>query len=176
MRSEEPGMAASYSLRDFMAAGLRPVFVCAIGGRLSELHTVTITSLISTNVQPGTEQVAFVLKDKSSFLALLKARAAIFSISMLGDMSTEEASHSAQIDRPIRRQKDTRWQFAEGVPLFLDSLAWLKGRFVTTYPAGPNSVVVADVLSVSRGLVDFGALHWGYRKFWKSSQLNLPYS
>ncbi len=132
-----------------MRLGGRPVFlVCANAGP-GKFRAATITSLVSTDVEQGQEEVGFVLSLSSRLLDYL-AVGSTLSVCLLGEAQSKEATYFASPNRPDEVLADrTDWRLESGVPVFLQAIARLTGKVSTIVPRSSNCLVLASVASVT---------------------------
>ena len=153
------------NIKAFMSIGFRPVYLAAVVDDL-KVYSVTITSLISTRVETGSEEVAFVLRNSSSFISMVRVFK-IFSIYLLESNQKELAVASSSQVKP----SDVIGKYFDLDPdskaLNLKSYcARIDLVFKEVVARGENSIVYATVESTITDVAGSRPpLMYGYGKF-----------
>lgn len=154
---------------DFFSTGVKPVYLlsalCEAMTSSLTLHTVVVSSLICSRIEPGHEEVAFVLGGKSGFLTKLRQQKS-FSVNLLSASSAEEAHFSSSPrSKQGRKLPQDGWSVVDGWSEHNDSVALLRGQLVDEIARGENSVLFAKVLETQIRKPNLSVMHYGWRKF-----------
>ena len=112
-----------YDFRETMSRILNTVSVLAIPNKqtLLGVHAVTISSLVSTSVQEGEEEIMFVLK-KNSYLAEKLQIGIQFSINVLSDSQSNIATFYGKSFHNAEEQENSvtvKWGHINAIPILL---------------------------------------------------------
>lgn len=136
------------NIKDFMTIGYRPVYLAVSIDGL-DISGVTVTSLVSTSVTDGSEEIALVLRESSSFVKKINKRNK-FSIYLLDIKQRDLAIECSQRDKSDEVIKEF---FTEGVDsqgIYLnDYVGHMSLKMNDFVVRGDNCVIFASVVSVS---------------------------
>ena len=158
--------AIKSNIKSFMGIGFRPVYL-AVAIEDSKIFGVTVTSLVSTSARDGSEEVAFVLRNTSSFIRKIQELSA-FSIYLLGVDQLELALECSRLDK--RDDVIKKFFHLDKVSKNLrlrNYCGLLDLRIRSLNVRGDNFLVLASVEStlINNNLPSTAPLMYGFGKF-----------
>ncbi len=137
-------------------------------------HGMTVSSFISLSLDPPYVMVS--LENRTRTFELVTA-AQVFGVTVLAEDQQDISDRfaNAQTDLGSRFEDLETFSMTTGAPFIKGGLAFFDCRVVTTLPAGTQTVVVGEVVSVKEGEDKTPLLYFnrGYRRISESADLRI---